>query len=852
MTSTSTARLTLDPFETRQARTAGDILEDHVADDLRGDPGVHPWGDLEGDEEVGGGSGNGAALHSLHEARLRRDDVLREAPAGEVYAGLLVPRLRVFSDKVFVSRDAHGNKLDEVDAPLIELFFDYVELGQSVRANDLQERFFSASRDGVRTVLRNREAERQARRVLESFGAVEIDAFDMVGVPPDIEADYLVRLGEGRHAQCAFTAYALPQLQKLGWKIAIDPKYPFQVHEEKPAFYANVRKVDDDDKPDWFALELGVDVGGSRVSLMPALLDILDEGAEGDSLAALSRGVRETFALQVSDTHHISVDRERLRALLRVIIELYEGSEEIRFPVERAAALESLDDVFKSADATEELRWEDDEGVRERAFVLPKQPLTRDEPVGLEATLRPYQREGLGWLQFLRAHDKGGVLADDMGLGKTLQTISHLAVEKAEGRMDLPTLVIAPTSLMGNWAREVRKFAPHISVVEYHGAQRATVYEDICGADVVLTSYPILIRDEEKLAQQPWHYVILDEAHAIKNRKSRVHQSVRAMESRHRLCLTGTPVENHLGELWSLFDFLNPGLLGSEERFRSWYRIPIEKYGDEERLLALRDIVSPYILRRVKSDVAKELPPKTRLLRPVEVTGKQRELYEAIRVAAHAKVRQTIRKKGLAGSTVPILDALMKLRQLCCDPRLVKMDAARFVKQSAKYEATMELVDQQLADGHRILIFSQFTSMLKLLSDGLNEKQLPHLILTGSTKDRQGLCDQFENGKADVFLISLKAGGTGLNLVSADTVIHYDPWWNPQAQEQATDRAYRIGQKKPVFVYDMFVAGSVEERMLQLQQKKRRLADAILHGELPQVDAITEADVEVLFAPLVD
>ncbi len=840
MKSTSTARLTFDPFEARQIQGRGE------ASDLDGELTGYPQADA-----VSGG-GHGAALHSLAEARSRREDVRREVSADEVCPGALVPHLRVFSDKVFVARDAHGNKLDEVDAPLLELAFEYVEIGQIVRAGDPNERLFSATREGVRAVVRHREAEHQARRVLESFGAVEVDALDMVGVPPDIEADYLVRLGEGRHAQCAFTSYALPQLRKLGWKIEIDPSYPFQVVEESPAFYANVRRVDEEEKPDWFALELGIDVGGKRVSLMPALLDILDEGPEGESLSQLSRGVRETFALQISDTHHVSVDRERLRALLRVVIELYEGAEEIRFPIGRAAALESLDEVFRAPDATEELRWEDDEGVRERAFTLPKEPPCRDEPPGLQATLRPYQREGLGWLQHLREHDKGGVLADDMGLGKTLQTISHLATEKAEGRMDLPTLVIAPTSLMGNWAREVRKFAPHISVVEYHGAQRASVYEDICGADVVLTSYPILIRDEEKLAQQPWHYVILDEAHAIKNRKSRVHQSVRAMDSRHRLCLTGTPVENHLGELWSLFDFLNPGLLGSEARFRSWYRIPIEKYGDEERLLALRDIVAPYILRRVKSDVAKELPPKTRLLRPVDLTGKQRELYEAIRVAAHAKVRQTIRKKGLAGSTVPILDALMKLRQLCCDPRLVKMDAARFVKQSAKFEATMELVDQQLADGHRILIFSQFTSMLKLLSEGLAEKRLPHLILTGNTKDRQGLCDQFESGQADVFLISLKAGGTGLNLVSADTVIHYDPWWNPQAQEQATDRAYRIGQKKPVFVYDMFVAGSVEERMLQLQQRKRKLADAILHGELPQVDALTEADVEVLFAPLVD
>ncbi|HJL45362.1 MAG TPA: DEAD/DEAH box helicase, partial [Polyangiaceae bacterium LLY-WYZ-15_(1-7)] len=763
-------------------------------------------------------------------------------------AATLVPCLRVFSDTVFVARDAHGNDLEEVEAPLLRLSFEYPRLRQRVRCDDPQERFFAASAEGVRAYPRDFDAEHRARRVLESFGAVPVECLDTVGVPPDVEADYLVRIGGDVHAYCAFTAYALPQLEKLGWEVQVDPGFAYQVVRERAEWYAEVEP--DEERPDWFALELGVEVGGERVSLLPALLDMLDEGAEGDSLWALTRGVKDCFALPVSDTHHVAVERDQLRALIRVVIELYEGvGDEVRFPAQRAAALESLDEAFAATNT--ELQWKDEENAREKGFSLSAAPKDRDEPAGLKATLRPYQREGLAWLQHLRAEGVGGVLADDMGLGKTLQTISHLATEKAEGRMDLPSVVIAPTSLMGNWKREIEKFAPHLRVVEYHGSKRHARWADVPTADIVLTSYPILLRDEETITSRPWHFVVLDEAHAIKNRKSRLFRAAKTIEARHRLCLTGTPVENHLGELWSLFEFLNPGFLGSEERFRHWYRTPIERFGDEERLMALREQVSPYILRRVKNDVATELPPKTRLLKPVDLRGKQRELYEAIRLAAHTKVRNTIRRKGMAGSTVPILDALMKLRQLCCDPRLVRMDAARFVRESAKYEALMELVETQLADGHRILVFSQFTSMLRLIGAGLKEKGIGHLTLTGASKNRQQLCDRFEAGEVDVFLISLKAGGTGLNLVSADTVIHYDPWWNPQAQEQATDRAYRIGQTKPVFVYDLFVAGSVEERMLGLQQKKRKLADAILAGEVPQTASpLTEDDVEVLFSPL--
>jgi SNF2 family DNA or RNA helicase len=347
-------------------------------------------------------------------------------------------------------------------------------------------------------------------------------------------------------------------------------------------------------------------------------------------------------------------------------------------------------------------------------------------------------------------------------------------------------------------------------------------------------------------------YLVLDEAQAIKNARSQAARCVKSIEARHRVALSGTPIENHLGELWSIFDFAMPGLLGSEQQFKIFYASPIESGGDEERAAALRATVAPYVLRRMKEQVAPELPPKTELVRSVELSGKQRELYESIRLAAHTDVRAAIRKKGFQASTVAILDALMKLRQLCCDPRLVPGEAARFVRESAKLDQLMELLDRQLADGRRVLIFSQFTSMLALIAKQLEARRVKYSVLTGSTLNRDKAVAFFERGDANVFLISLKAGGTGLNLVSADTVIHYDPWWNPAAQEQATDRAYRIGQNKPVFVYRLIVAGSVEERMLALQDHKRRLANAVIGTGAGEGSSriIREAEVEHLLAPL--
>jgi SNF2 family DNA or RNA helicase len=473
-------------------------------------------------------------------------------------------------------------------------------------------------------------------------------------------------------------------------------------------------------------------------------------------------------------------------------------------------------------------------------------------PRTLRAELRPYQKVGVAFLQNLREHSAGAVLADDMGLGKTLQTIAHLCVERESGRATRPSLIIAPTSLVGNWQREIAKFAPSIKVCVLHGRERFNRREEAEKCDVCVTTYPVLLRDAEYFHAQSYHYVILDEAQTIKNHRSRAHDCVSKLDSGHRVCLSGTPIENGLEELWSLFDFLMPGLLGNELSFRQFYRVPIEQHRDEQRLSALRAQVSPYILRRLKRDVAKELPDKTELVRAVELRGKQRELYESIRVAAHQDVRSTIRKLGVAGSTVKILEALMKLRQLCCDPRLVKSEAARFVRESAKSDLFFEMVESLLAGGHRILVFSQFTSMLSLLAQGLAKRSIKYLVLTGATQNRQKPCDEFERGVADVFLISLKAGGTGLNLVSADTVIHYDPWWNPAAQDQATDRAYRIGQKRAVFVYNLVIAGSVEERMLALQQRKRELANSVLATPTATGPVLGEGDVEQLFAPLPD
>jgi SNF2 family DNA or RNA helicase len=471
-----------------------------------------------------------------------------------------------------------------------------------------------------------------------------------------------------------------------------------------------------------------------------------------------------------------------------------------------------------------------------------------EPPSELEATLRPYQARGIDWLQFLREGEFGGVLADDMGLGKTIQTLAHLLHEKQAGRLDRPALVICPTSLVANWLREAASFAPSLKVMALHGLGRHENFSAIPDQDLIVTTYPLITRDHEKLAKQPWHIVVLDEAQMIKNPGAVTTKLVGTLEARQRLALTGTPLENHLGELWSLFSFVAPGYLGDKTSFAKRYRTPIEKKGNTARRQELARRVRPFMLRRTKAEVASDLPAKTDIPEPVSFEEAQRALYESVRLAMHERVREAVSRLGLKRSSIIILDALLKLRQICCDPRLVTPQTPLSRKaRSAKLARLMELVPALLEEGRRILLFSQFTSMLALIQEELNRAKIPYVLLTGDTKDRATPVNSFQAGKVPLFLISLKAGGFGLNLTAADTVIHYDPWWNPAVENQATDRAHRIGQTKPVFVHKLVCQDTVEEKIEALKARKADLAAGILDEEHKTALDLTEEDIDALF-----
>ena len=766
-----------------------------------------------------------------------------------------VPCVQLYTEQVYVNVGSELLPREELQTlPVIALGFDYG--GHLVRGDARR-----LPRPGAPAIARDAEAERRARQVLEGFGPIELACLDTVTARPGSAADYVVRTDRDVHALCSFTGYAVPQLRGFGWRVDVQADYPYQVVEGDGAWYAHVGEVAPEEPGagnDWFNLELGIEVDGRRLNLLPALLELLARLPASARLDAVAPAGARCFALAVGGNRFVTLPPERMRILLKVLRELYQPEDDddrraLKLPALKATALAELDVAFGGGPGRAGgLRFEGMVALKERGHALLAGPraATAPPPPGLCATLRPYQREGLAWLQHLSAHDAGGVLADDMGLGKTLQAIAHLVAEQEAGRLDRPALVVAPTSLVGNWRRELARFAPYLKVVVLHGPRRGSLFAKIDHADVVLTTYPLVVRDEERFAHKTFSTVLLDEAQAIKNHRSLAHKAVSALQSRQRICLSGTPVENSLTELWSLFEFLNPGLLGGAEWFAHRYVRPVEREGNLQRLAELRAVVAPFILRRTKEEVASDLPPKTEIVRPVELRGSQRDLYESLRLAVHAEVRQAIEQKGLGASTITILDALMKLRQVCCDPRLLPGESAGEVRESAKYELLMELLAQQRERGRRVLVFSQFTSMLRLIADGLTSARVPFVTLTGQTTNRQAAIDAFQAGRADVFLISLKAGGTGLNLTTADTVIHYDPWWNPAAQAQATDRAHRIGQTKPVFVYNLIVAGSVEERMLTVQARKRALADGLLARTTDAGVGLSRADVDRLFAPI--
>lgn len=468
-------------------------------------------------------------------------------------------------------------------------------------------------------------------------------------------------------------------------------------------------------------------------------------------------------------------------------------------------------------------------------------------PQNLNATLRPYQLQGMSYMNFLREYHFGGILADEMGLGKTVQTLSFLQYMKEKGCKG-PNLIIVPTSVLPNWEREAQKFVPGMSRLIIYGARRENMFKKISETDLIITTYALLRRDLEEMLKFRFNAIILDEAQNIKNPNTITARSVRKLDSRFKLCLSGTPIENSLLELWSLFEFLMPGFLGSQHAFQKGFVKPI-KDGDEESLQYLKTRVSPFILRRTKSEVAKDLPPKVENVYYCALTDEQLELYASLAKKLKDQVMRTVDEKGIAKSQISILDALLKLRQICCHPNLLKLNipGVNTALPSGKFEAFKDLLNGIIENGHKVLVFSQFVEMLKIIRVWLETTGMPYTYLDGTSKDRFEQVDRFNNSPdIPVFLISLKAGGTGLNLTSADYVIHYDPWWNPAVENQATDRTHRIGQTRQVFSYKMICENTVEEKILKLQDQKRGIADSIIPGQNSWKN-LTRNDLELLF-----
>ena len=631
-----------------------------------------------------------------------------------------------------------------------------------------------------------------------------------------------------------FRAEASRKLEAKGWTVEIDDEIGYPVFETSPGDWESSL---DEQPGGWFSLSVGFDLNGQRLDLLPILAKLLEDGTL-DMLDELPSRSHHLVYLPGGGALHIPIDR--LRRILRHLAALVDPNKPWLHPVD-AANLANESEL--SLDSPINLKK-----LSQRLGEL-KKPSKGDPPSGVQATLRDYQLEGYHWMQSLASCRLNGILADDMGLGKTLQTLAHILTEKDSGRSGgRPCLVVAPTSVVPNWQTEAAKFTPSLRILVLQGAKRKKNFPNIPYADLVLTSFALLQRDIETLQQTPFHIVALDEAQNIKNPSAKVSRAACELDATHRLCLSGTPIENHLGELWSLMRFLLPGFLGTHEAFRTRFQTPIEKEEDEERRDDLKNRIAPLILRRTKDQVASELPPKTILIHPIDLTTEQKDLYETVRATMDKRVRDAIAAQGMEQSRIVFLAALLKLRQICCDPRLLSLEEAQGLK-SAKLDYLGELLTTLREEGRRVLLFSQFTTMLKLIGEKLDQLGIGYIKLTGASKDRGGLVKKFQDGNVPLFLISLKAGGTGLNLTAADTVIHYDPWWNPAAEAQATDRAYRIGQTKPVFVHKLICTDSVEERIQKLQAEKSKLADGLLAGT-NKATAPDEDTLRQLLAPI--
>ena len=675
--------------------------------------------------------------------------------------------------------------------------------------------FTSFYENGVRVeIQRDLVFEEKCKRSIEDFG-FEVKLRDDTLTVHLEKSNYQEQL----KIWSSFLESGLEQLRSEGWEIIRDDAFTLQ-------FESNAEVVvESEASNNWFDLSFNLEFNGVSQAIAPLVSTII---SEFNNLKEMP----EIINVEVQENHFVSIETKQIKPILRTIIELFDkkqSDDSLRVSAYDAHLVDFIDDdvIWRGSKDILQLskKLKDFKGIQK---VTP--------PECLNAQLREYQQDGLNWLGFLHEFKFGGILADDMGLGKTIQTLAHLSGLKESNKLTKPSLIVMPTSLIANWKNEAQKFTPNLKVLTLYGNDRAEYFSQIDAFDVVLTTYSLVTRDEEVFSNHSFYYIILDEAQKIKNPKTKMAIALKNIKSEYRLALSGTPIENHLGELWSIFSFLMPGFLDTLSFFRKYYQLPVEKDHNFERQNLLNRRIKPFMIRRTKEKVADELPAKSEIVKYTQFDAKQSRLYESIRVTMEKKVREAVKEKGLGSSHITILDALLKLRQVCCDPSLLKLKEAQKVKESAKLELFLDLIDELMQEGRKVLVFSQFTSMLAILEKSIQFKSIPYSKLTGSTRKREEAIEKFTKGDADIFLISLKAGGVGLNLVEADTVIHYDPWWNPAVENQATDRAYRIGQTKAVFVYKLIVENTIEQKILELQKKKQAIQESVYDENKQQED----------------
>jgi superfamily II DNA or RNA helicase len=686
-------------------------------------------------------------------------------------------------------------------------------------------------KDLLRYTTRNFRAEQDALELLVTGGAS--DDISVAGLRGEC-GDGLKPV-IGKREVLNFLGTHLPRLRRLGWRVELDGR--ISGHMDAMDFATPVVHVRDSGDGSWF------DVG----------FDFEDQDQASISSSDIQLALRKGESFIVTGGKTILVDSDAISSMQDVFSDCaHQSADEagyFRLPSIYSSFVKSSLDAMDGIDIEDSSSWRSRAAEFDRDTDIKPVKLAGD----LDSILRSYQKTGVNWLRLLEERGFCGLLADEMGLGKTVETLAWLSMDRVNSASTkLPTLIVCPTSLVENWVEETDRFVPDQKAIILTGSDRDAAWEQIDDCNIAVTSYAILRRDLDRYTDREFAVVVLDEAQHIKNRSTQNAVAAKMLKAHHKLVLTGTPIENSVSDLWSIMDFLMPGYLGSHENFRQCYELPIDR-GTETATAAkvkLRRKLHPFMLRRLKIDVASDLPDKIEKVATCTLSPDQRAVYNELLKKSTSKIQAMVAKTGFNKCRMDILVILMKLRQICCHLDLLKLDGLAPKRPSAKLELFLELIDEAVDSGHRILVFSQFVSMLHILRDELEKRDLKYCYLDGSTKNRQSIVREFNTERSiPLFLISLKAGGTGLNLTGADMVVHFDPWWNPAVENQATDRAHRIGQKRTVYSIKLITKGTVEEKVLEMQRRKQSIIDATIESDEKVMTALSWEDVQDLLKP---